>query len=246
MLVLSRVSLPSKPDDVTATMAPITDRATLKAAEQHVGRFLAQALPSPYWGWARQILAGLMGGAMVIWADSFAGFDLWQSGLAGVAIWAGLSLMLEPDDLSVVAKHALLSIADMQDGFRRLGKAIDELEKIDVRRSDRLRWAIGDMRRDLVAIAEDYRVDPSDVVRSRTFLHHHVPMAVDLASTIGRLSNRGGLSMDQQIQLEASEKKLNSISEAFSRQREALAKNDVDDLKITGDILNSLLVQKPR
>ena len=242
--MLSRIEPPSKPEDVTATMAPIADREGLRAAEAHVARYMAQAMPAPYWGWARQILAGVIGASVVVWADGFAGLALWQSGLAGLAVWAGLSLMLEPDDLSIVAKHALLSIADMQDGFRRLGKAIDQLDQVDIRRSDRLRWAIGDMRRDLLAIAEDYRTDPSDVVRSRTFLHHHVPMAVDLASTIGRLSTRGGLSMDQQIQLEASEKKLNAIGEAFSRQREALARNDVDDLKITGDILNTLLVNQ--
>ncbi|MEO0393428.1 MAG: 5-bromo-4-chloroindolyl phosphate hydrolysis family protein [Pseudomonadota bacterium] len=244
-MLLTRVVPPSSPADVTATMAPIQDRDTLKAAETHVARYLGQSMPKPYMGWARQIIAGILGGTVVLWADSFAGFIWWQAGLAGLAVWAGASLILEPDDLSIVAKHALLSIVDMKDGFRRLGQAIDQFDQVDTSRSDRLRWAIGDMRRDLLAIAEDYRVDPADVVRSRTFLHHHVPMAVDLASTIGRLSTRGGLSVDQQLQLEASEKKLNSIGEAFSRQREALARNDVDDLKITGDILNSLLINDP-
>jgi hypothetical protein len=241
----SVMTMPTDMAQVTAALEPITDRASLSAAEKHVTEYLQCLKPLPLRGWIRQITVGTAAAALVLVADGFAGMVWWQAGLAGVVAWLGLSAMVEPEPPSILQQHAMLSIADMADGFTRLGKAIDLLDSVPM--AHRLRGvehSVASMREDLIAIAEDYRIDPSDVVRSRNFLHHHVPMAVDLAHTIGRLTARGGLSADQWQDVNDAVARLDSIREAFSRQRIALARNDVDDLRITGDVLNSLLALK--
>ncbi|HCI46409.1 MAG TPA: hypothetical protein DFI00_03855 [Rhodospirillaceae bacterium] len=236
------------PDDmrqVTAEIQPIQDRDDLRAAEAHVARYLASLEPLPLQGWLRQIAIGIPAAGLVLLADGFAGMIWWQAGLAGLVGWLGLTAMFEPEPPSILQQHTMLSIADMADGFRRLGAAIDSLDAIPLEHGlHGAESSIASMRADLLAIGEDYRVDPGDVVRSRNFLHHHVPMAVDLAHTIGRLNDRGGLSDDQWQDVSKAVERLDGIRGAFNRQRMALARNDVDDLRITGDVLNSLLADK--
>ncbi|MEM6901797.1 MAG: 5-bromo-4-chloroindolyl phosphate hydrolysis family protein, partial [Pseudomonadota bacterium] len=180
---------------------------------------------------------------LVVLADLYAGMGWVEAGICGCVAWTGLSLMMEPDAPSIRDQHAWLSIADLQDGLGRIAKAIDTMRGLSLRSVPTARHPVDQMCSSLLAIAEDYRVDPGDVVRSRTFLHHHVPMAVEVAVTVDRLSARGGLSDEQEIALEDAVERLHTIRDAFDRQLQALARNDTDDLKITGDVLDSLLIK---
>jgi len=202
---------------------------------------LAARMPSPARAWARQLGVGVVAGARVLVADSYAAMVWWQALTAGLAAWAGLTMMTEPAALSMVEQHALLSLADMRDGFRKLGNAVETLSALSLEGLDAAREQVSEIIADLIAIGEDYRTDPGDVMRSQTFLNHHLPMVVDLAASIDRLNARGGLDERQQQELAQAVARLEGLAEACHRQRMAWARNDVMALSITGEVLERLL-----
>lgn len=222
----------------------ISDRQALGTAIKAVDNHMQALNPVPWMEWGRQILVGATAGTLVVLADLYAGMGWIEAGLCGVIAWAGLSLIAEPDAPSLRDQHAWLSIADLQDGLSRIAKAIDTMRDLPLRSVPTARFPVDQMCNSLLAIAEDYRNDPGDVVRSRTFLHHHVPMAVEVAVTVDRLSARGGLSEKQEMAVQDAVQRLHTINDAFDRQLQALARNDTDDLKITGDVLDSLLIER--
>jgi hypothetical protein len=224
-----------------ATVPAIRDLPTLRRATAITGAQLAARMPSPARAWARQLGVGVVAGALVLVADSYAAMVWWQALTAGLAAWAGLTMMTEPAALSMVEQHALLSLADMRDGFRKLGNAVETLSALSLEGLDAAREQVSEIIADLIAIGEDYRTDPGDVMRSQTFLNHHLPMVVDLAASIDRLNARGGLDERQQQELAQAVARLEGLAEACHRQRMALARNDVMDLSITGEVLERLL-----
>ncbi|MBV6633091.1 MAG: 5-bromo-4-chloroindolyl phosphate hydrolysis family protein [Alphaproteobacteria bacterium] len=224
-------------------ISEIADRQALTTAIKAVDDHMKQLTPVPWREWGRQLFAGAAAAALVVLADLYAGMGWMEAGLCGVIAWIGLSVMVEPDAPSLRDQNTWLSVADLYDGLTRLAKSIDALRNLKMVSVPTARHPVDQMCDILLSIAEDYRVDPGDVVRSRTFLHHHVPMAVEVAQTVDRLSARGGLSEEQDIALQDAIQQLHTIRDAFERQLQALARNDTDDLKITGDVLDSLLIK---
>lgn len=126
-------------------------------------------------------------------------------------------------------------VADGIETARSIASRASSIRNPDVRQT------VAEIADIVLKIHENFRDDPSDVRRASKFLNHHLPKAVQLIETYGRLQSIRRLDAEERTCLETAGRTILHIREGFLAQLNDLLLNDFDKLETGGATLTTML-----
>ncbi len=105
-----------------------------------------------------------------------------------------------------------------------------------------IQWEIQEIAHIVEALYENFREDPSDIDRARSFIKYNLPEAVKLMDSYAKISSRSEItSAPHTAQLQKAEEAIIAIRESFGKLQQNLLTNDLMDLEIQSRTIKGVL-----
>jgi len=195
-------------------------------------------------GFFGHLLALMIGGAFFSLFYYLVKFSLLLSIIIGVVVYllaAGQLFFLK------INKGEEIKLSDIKDKklknvLKEGQKKLRDMKTLSKKIPDyKIRNKVNQVHSAAVDIYENFKTDPRDIKRARTFLNYHLDAANTIITKYVQLKNRKTEIPELKETLINVETLLDTIKESFDRQLTRLLENDVMDLEVEVEVLKKTL-----